>query len=148
MTAAARRGYVNFFVEYGGKTKRCRVTETALLNKARVSKEGTRFAQLIATLREASLPTASRQHPREFIVDFVGGRPIIDLRLANLRPPLLRCVCASSGVALAQGRFAGRGMIVGSDGNDGDLMLSLTNIMTIRQQRCLEGASRPRHVLV
>jgi hypothetical protein len=38
--------------------------------------------------------------------------------------------------------FAGRGMIVGSDGNDGDLMLSLTNIMTIRQQRCLEGASR------
>jgi hypothetical protein len=32
MTAAARRGYVNFFVEYGGKTKRCRVTETALLN--------------------------------------------------------------------------------------------------------------------
>jgi hypothetical protein len=43
--------------------------------------------------------------------------------------------------------FAGRGMIVGSDGNDGDLMLSLTNIMTIRQQRCLEGASRPRHVL-
>ena len=83
MTAAARRGYVNFFVEYGGKTKRCRVTETALLNKARVSKEDTSSAQLIATLREASLPTASRQHPRKSIVDFVGGRPIIDLRLAN-----------------------------------------------------------------
>ena len=83
MTAAARRGYVNFFVEYGGKTKWRRVTETALLNKARVSKEGTRFAQLIATLREASLPTASRQHPRKSIVDFVGGRPIIDLCLAN-----------------------------------------------------------------
>jgi hypothetical protein len=56
---------------------------TALLNKARVSKEGTSSAQLIATLREASLPTASRQHPRESIVDFVAGRPIIDLRLAN-----------------------------------------------------------------
>jgi hypothetical protein len=83
VTAAARRGYVNFFVEYGGKTKWRRVTETALLNKARVSKEGTRFAQLIATLREASLPTASRQHPRKSIVDFVGGRPIIDLCLAN-----------------------------------------------------------------
>src|ERR1700719_2392913 len=38
-------------------------------------------------------------------------------------------------------------MIVSSDGNDGDLMLSLTNIKTIRQQRCLEAASRPRHVL-
>jgi hypothetical protein len=41
----------------------------------------------------------------------------------------------------------GRGMIVGSDGNDGDLMLALTNIKTIRQQRCLDVASRPRHVL-
>ena len=51
--------------------------------KARVSKEDTSSAQLIATLREASLPTASRQHPRESIVDFVAGRPIIDLRLAN-----------------------------------------------------------------
>src|ERR1700738_1878625 len=39
-------------------------------------------------------------------------------------------------------------MIVGSDGNDGDLMPALTNIETIRQQRCLEVASRPRHVLV
>ena len=48
MTAAARRGYVNFFVEYGGKAKRCRVTETALLNRARVSKEDTSSAQLIA----------------------------------------------------------------------------------------------------
>ena len=48
MTAAACRGHVNFFVEYGGKTKRCRVTETALLNRARVSKEDTGSAQLIA----------------------------------------------------------------------------------------------------
>jgi hypothetical protein len=78
-------------------------------------------------------------------VDFVGGRPIIDLRLANF--DLLFCVCASSGLALAQGRFAGRGMIVGSDGIDGDPMLSLTNTKTIRQQRCLEVASRSRHVL-
>jgi len=39
--------------------------------------------QLSSTLREASLPTATRQHPPESIVDFVGGRPIIDLRLAN-----------------------------------------------------------------
>ena len=58
-------------------------TEAALLNKARVSKEDPSSALLIATLREASLPTASRQHPGESIVDFVGGRPIIDLRLAN-----------------------------------------------------------------
>jgi hypothetical protein len=40
-------------------------------------------AQLTATLREASLPTAARQHLRKSIVDFVGGRPIIDLCLAN-----------------------------------------------------------------
>jgi hypothetical protein len=43
----------------------------------------------------------------------------------------------------SQARFAGRGMIVGSDGNDGDLLPELTNIKTIRQQRCLEVASRP-----
>src|SRR5271163_4156475 len=55
--------------------------------------------------------------------------------------------CALSGLALAQGRFAGHGMTVSSDGNDGDLMLSLTNKTTIRQQRCLEAASRPHHVL-
>jgi hypothetical protein len=57
MTAATRGGYVNSSVEYGGKTKRCRVTEI-LLNKARVSKENTSSARLIATLREASC----RQH--------------------------------------------------------------------------------------
>jgi hypothetical protein len=146
MTAAARRGDVNFFVEYGGNNKRCRVTEAALLNKARVSKKDTSSTPLIATLREASLPTASRQHPGESIVDFVGGRPIIDLRLANF--DLLFCDAYARRAGWRwRGRFAGRGMIVGSDGNDGDLMLSLTNIMTIRQQRCLEGVSRPRHVL-
>jgi hypothetical protein len=47
----------------------------------------------------------------------------------------------SLNLPLAQGRLAGRGMIVGSDGNDGGLMLSLTNIKTIRQQPCLEVAS-------
>ena len=73
----------------GGRLKNQEVpsNETALLNRARVSKEDTSSAQLIATLREASLPTASRQHPPEFIVDFVGGRPIIDLRLANFDLP-------------------------------------------------------------
>jgi hypothetical protein len=35
MTAAARRGDVNFFVEYGGKTKRCRVTEYLCVPKIR-----------------------------------------------------------------------------------------------------------------
>jgi hypothetical protein len=38
--------------------------------------------------------------------------------------------------------LAGHGMIVGSDDNDGDLVLSLTNTKTIRQQHCLEVASR------
>ena len=37
--------------------------------------------------------------------------------------------------------LAGHGMIVGSDDNDGDLVLSLTNTKTIRQQHCLEVAS-------
>jgi hypothetical protein len=44
MTAAARRGCVNVLVEYGGKAKSCRVTETALLRRARVSKEDTSSA--------------------------------------------------------------------------------------------------------
>jgi hypothetical protein len=38
-------------------------------------------------------------------------------------------------------------MTVSSDANDGDLMLLLTNKKTIRQQRCLEAASRPHPVL-
>jgi hypothetical protein len=38
-------------------------------------------------------------------------------------------------------------MTVSSDGNDGDLMLLLTNKKTIRQQRCLEAASQPHPVL-
>jgi hypothetical protein len=104
MTAAARRGYVNFFVEYGGKTKRCRVTEAALLNKARVSKEDTSSALLIATLREASLPTASRQHPVESIVDFVGRSSIF--RLANF--DLLFCGAYARRVGWRwRGRFCG-----------------------------------------
>jgi hypothetical protein len=106
MTAAARRGYVNFFVEYGGKPKRYRITEAALLNKARVSKEDTSSALLIAPLREASLPTASRQHPGESIADFVGGRPIIDLRLANF--DLLFCDAYARRVGWRwRGRFCG-----------------------------------------
>lgn len=146
MTAAARRGYVNFFVEYGGKTKRCRVTEAALLNKARVSKEDTSSALLITTLREA-LPTASRQHPGESLlwISSADGRSSIFASLTLTSSFAMRMRVEWAGVG--EDGFAGRGMIVGSDGNDGDLMLSLTNIMTIRQQRCLEGASRPRHVL-
>jgi hypothetical protein len=38
--------YVHFVVEYGGKIEKCRVTETALLNRERMKDAG--FAQLIA----------------------------------------------------------------------------------------------------
>jgi hypothetical protein len=31
--------YVHFVVEYGGKFEKCRVTETALLNRERVSRK-------------------------------------------------------------------------------------------------------------
>jgi hypothetical protein len=40
-------------------------------------------AQLTATLREASLPTAARQHLRKSIVDFVGGRSSIFASLTS-----------------------------------------------------------------
>lgn len=40
--------YVHFVVEYGGKIEKCRVTETALLNRARMSRKAAGHAQLIA----------------------------------------------------------------------------------------------------
>jgi Protein of unknown function (DUF1488) len=40
--------YVHFVVEYGGKFEKCRVTETALLNRERVSRKAAGHAQLIA----------------------------------------------------------------------------------------------------
>jgi hypothetical protein len=44
----ARGDYVHFVMEYGGKTERCRVTETALLNRERVSKKDIKHGQLAA----------------------------------------------------------------------------------------------------
>jgi hypothetical protein len=102
-------------------------------------------AQLTATLREASLPTAARQHLRKSIVDFVGGRSSIFAWLTSTSSFAMRMRVEWAGVGGR--RFARRGMIVGSDGIDGDPMLSLMNTKTIRQQRCLEVLSRPRHVL-
>jgi hypothetical protein len=40
--------YVHFVVEYGGKFEKYRVTETALLNRERVSRKAAGHAQLIA----------------------------------------------------------------------------------------------------
>jgi hypothetical protein len=40
--------YVHFVVEYGGKFEKCRVTETTLLNRERVSRKAAGHAQLIA----------------------------------------------------------------------------------------------------
>jgi hypothetical protein len=40
--------YVHFVVEYGGKIEKCRVTETALLNRERMSRKDVGYAQLIA----------------------------------------------------------------------------------------------------
>jgi hypothetical protein len=40
--------YVRFVVEYGGKIEKCRVTETALLNRERMSRKDAGHAQLIA----------------------------------------------------------------------------------------------------
>ena len=40
--------YVHFVVEYGGKIEKCRVTETALLNRERMSRKDAGHAQLIA----------------------------------------------------------------------------------------------------
>lgn len=36
--AVAGGDYVHFVVEYGGKIEKCRVTETALLNRERMSR--------------------------------------------------------------------------------------------------------------
>src|ERR1700736_6025681 len=69
------------------------------------------------TIQTMSLTLSLIPHPH---------RPILDQLLVRLS--LRQRQCASSGLALAQGRFAGRGMIVGSDGKDGVLMLALTNI--------------------
>lgn len=42
------RRYAHFVVEYGGKIEKCRVTETALLNRERMSRKDAGYAQLIA----------------------------------------------------------------------------------------------------
>ena len=36
--------YVHFVVEYGGKIEKCRVTETALLNRERMSRKDAGYA--------------------------------------------------------------------------------------------------------
>lgn len=46
--AAASGDYVRFVVVYGGKTEKCRVTETTLLNRERVSKKNMEHGQLAA----------------------------------------------------------------------------------------------------
>jgi len=40
--------YAHFVVEYGGKIEKCRVTETALLNRERMSRKDAGHAQLVA----------------------------------------------------------------------------------------------------
>jgi hypothetical protein len=45
--------YVHFVVEYGGKIEKCRVTETALLNRERMSRKDAGYAQLIGYLCKA-----------------------------------------------------------------------------------------------
>jgi hypothetical protein len=40
--------YVHFVVEYGGKIEKCRVTETALLNRERMCRKDAGYAWLIA----------------------------------------------------------------------------------------------------
>jgi hypothetical protein len=45
--------YVHFVVEYGGKIEKCRVTETALLNRERMSRKDAGYAQLIAIFVKA-----------------------------------------------------------------------------------------------
>src|ERR1700688_828822 len=46
--AVAGGDYVHFVVEYGGTIEKCRVTETALLNRDRMSRKDAGHAQLIA----------------------------------------------------------------------------------------------------
>jgi uncharacterized protein DUF1488 len=40
--------YIHFVVEYGGKIEKCRVTETALLNRERMSRKDAGHARLNA----------------------------------------------------------------------------------------------------
>ena len=107
MTAAACRGYVSFFVEMAENGEVPSNGGRPPEEKARVTKEDTSSALLIATLREASLPTASRQHPGKSYRDFVGGRPIIDLRLANFDLLFCDAYARRVGWRLAVGRFCG-----------------------------------------
>lgn len=48
MADATSSDYVDFVVEYGGATEKCRVTATALLNRERMSKKEINHGQLIA----------------------------------------------------------------------------------------------------
>ena len=48
LMAVAGGDYVHFVVEYGGKIEKCRVTQTALLNRERMSRKDAGYAQLIA----------------------------------------------------------------------------------------------------
>jgi hypothetical protein len=50
--AAASGNYVHFVVMYGGKTEKCRVTETALLNRERVSKKNMKHERLACVYRK------------------------------------------------------------------------------------------------
>ena len=51
--AVAGGDYVHFVVEYGGKFEKCRVAETALLKKERMSRKAAGHAQLIAIFCKA-----------------------------------------------------------------------------------------------
>jgi ribosomal protein L15E len=51
--------YVHFVVEYGGKIEKCRVTETALLNRARMSRKAAGHAQLIAIFVRHRVPRSN-----------------------------------------------------------------------------------------
>ena len=46
--AVSNDDYVDFIVQYGGNTERCRVTGTALLNMERASRTNTNHGMLIA----------------------------------------------------------------------------------------------------
>ncbi len=46
--AVSNDDYVDFVVQYGGNTERCRVTGTALLNRERASRTNTNHGMLIA----------------------------------------------------------------------------------------------------
>lgn len=46
--AVSNDDYVDFVVQYGGNTERCRVTGTALLNRERAGRTNTNHGMLIA----------------------------------------------------------------------------------------------------